>query len=224
MSDWGEFFGALVGDRTFRRILRMSLIVLIVVFIMASGFFFYRAYKGYPAKFLFGLIELGDTKADTVYRHIVGKKDTVFEKVFVDAKTQKTYRRNSNPNIKNDSVPRNHTTSSGSNAHIVNGNGNSVGVNGDVINGIKQRHLNNEVAQYLINTLPNKTEPMQMLFAYDKETMTYATEVYNFLIQQGYTNITPSKWLDPDGYDKINVIKEANTPPSIRIYPASNVQ
>lgn len=123
---------------------------------------------------------------------------------------------------KKDSTPKNQTNSSGSNAHIITGNGNLVGVNGDIVNGIKQRHLNNATLTYILQSLPDKNAEIQFLWAGGKEGLNYSVEIYQALVQRGYTNIKPSNWMDPNGFDKVEVKKKNGL--QLLIYPASNIQ
>jgi hypothetical protein len=108
----------------------------------------------------------------------------------------------------------------GKNIHVINGN--NYGVNGDIINGIKQRHLENNVVKYLLTQLPNKDEEIVFLFSGGKEGLNYANEIYNMLIAKGYSKLKPANWMDPDDFDKVYVIKK-NGETQIRICPASNV-
>jgi len=125
--------------------------------------------------------------------------------------------------VKPVSVPDGPISTDTKESHVVNGNGNTVGVNGNINYGVRQRHLTDAVLTYILLSLPDKSAEITLLWAGGKEGEVYATEIYGQLLQREYKNIKPSNWMDPDGYDKVFVTKQ-NGNLQLRIYPASNVQ
>jgi hypothetical protein len=204
-------------------VFRSVITLIAIVFLLAIIIFIHHAVKGKPAKLLFGLAEINTLKTDTIYKLTQQKKDTVYQETVRYISNGYVKNTMSEKPLKKDSVSKNQTNSSGPNAHIINGNGNQVGINGDQYNGIKQRHLNEAVLSYLLVSLPDKHAEIQFLFAGGKEGLNYANEIYNALMQRGYSNIKPSNWMDPTGFDKVEVKKE-NGSLQLLIYPASNVQ
>ena len=196
-----------------------------ISFLFAVCVFIHHAVKDKPARLFFGLAEINTAKTDTVYKLVQQKKDTVFKET-VKYMPVASINKTSTPLIaikRTDTVPRNQTNSSGTNAHVINGNGNSVVVNGDVVNGIKQRHLNDAVLSYILINLPDKNENIDFLFAGGKEGLIYANEIYSALMTRGYKSLHPSNWMDPNGFDKVEV-KKTNGSTQLLVFPASNVQ
>lgn len=124
---------------------------------------------------------------------------------------------NSNTGVNNGSI------GNGNNNHIVSGNGNKVDVNGDVINGIKQRHLTTAEYYKIYSKIPSLDSKIEILFSGGKEGINYANEIYRALMSNGFKNITGSNWMDPEGFDSVGVDVNGNNV-MIKVYPASNVQ
>jgi hypothetical protein len=223
-SELKEIYKDLQTDKYMIHVFRAIITMIAVVIFLAIGIFILHAVKDKPAKLFFGLAEINTVKTDTFYKLVPQKKDTIIKETikYIPFATNQKKFETSIP-IKKDTIPKNQTTSSGSNAHIINGNGNNVGVNGDLINGIKQRHLTDAVMLYLLTNLPDKNANIDFLFAGGKEGTIYATEIYNALINKGYKHLNPSNWMDPTDFDKVEV-KTQNGRLQILINPASNVQ
>jgi hypothetical protein len=98
-----------------------------------------------------------------------------------------------------------------------------VGVNGDVVNGIKQRHLTTSEYYKIYNKIPSLDSKITFLLSGGKEGLNYANEIYRALLANGFKNITASNWMDPDGFDSIGVVVNGDNV-TVKIYPASNVQ
>lgn len=110
----------------------------------------------------------------------------------------------------------------GNDNHVISGNGNNVGVNGDVVNGLKQRHLTENEYDMISLQIPFDSKIM-ILVSGGKEAWNYTNELYRALLNSGYKDIKASNWMDPDGYDSIGVQRNGNSV-TIKIYPESNVQ
>ena len=223
-SELKEIYKDLQTDKFMIYVFRVIITTIAVAVVLAVVIFIDLAAKGKPAKLFFGLAEINTVKTDTFYKLVPQKKDTVFKEtikytpIIINKKPTETSKI-----VKTDTTPKNQTSSSGSNAHIINGNGNAVAVNGDIVNGIKQRHLTDALLTYLLTSLPDKNANISFLFSGGKEGLIYANEIYNALVNRGYKHLRPSNWMDPNGFDKVEV-KSPHGEPQVLIYPASNVQ
>ncbi len=213
----------MLKHKTASKFLIGLLVIVIIAVIISIVVFMINWTNDRPAKLLFGLAEVNTNVKDTVYKE-VPKVVTIKPETKTDIVTISRPEKPIKSNIRKDtSTVKNNTTISGGKNHIVTGNNNNVGVNGDQYLGIKQRNISPQIIQYLLSKLPKKDESITFLFAGDKETMTFATQIYNELIARGYSKISPSRWLDPDDFDRVYVTSQ-NDIMQIRICPASNVQ
>lgn len=110
---------------------------------------------------------------------------------------------------------------------IVKGDGNFVDQS-EHYEGIKQRHLTNDLFAYITSQLPSKNARISFwLKPQDKESINLVNEILNALIQTGFTNVnfTPTWWYDINDFDKI-LVRKSNTPDSyeIVVYPQPNVR
>ena len=121
-----------------------------------------------------------------------------------------------------DTTVNNKTDIKGNNNHTISGNNNNVGVNGDVINGIKQRHLTEPLLNEILSRIPKKDTKIIFFLSGGKEGYNFANEIYNALKTNGYDSITATNWMDPSSFDKVD-IKFENGEFRIMIHPASNV-
>jgi hypothetical protein len=113
----------------------------------------------------------------------------------------------------------------GNDNHVVGGTGNSVGVNGDMYLGVKQRHLSKSELQNILSKLDNKEQGIKFyLINPDRESQNFQQEIQSKLTAQGYKTFYPGSTTDNtnDIYDKINVDK-ISYGIRITIYPSSNV-
>lgn len=87
-----------------------------------------------------------------------------------------------------DTTPKNQTLYSGNNGHIINGNNNNVGVNGDQYNtGITQRTLQDAEKLNIITQIPDKKINILVLADGGKEGYILGQEVISFLKKNGYS-------------------------------------
>ncbi len=200
-SEIKEIYNDIKNDKIMLYIFRIlsGLITFAVAF--SIFIFIHHAVKEKPAKLLFGLAEINTVKIDTIYKIIPLKKDTItlYKKSIKYLPKANFGYENRIKNLvkKTDTISKNQTSSSGSNAHIINGNGNSVGVNGDVNNGIKQRHFNDAEMLNIQITLKamfsnhkewNSKIPISIGVPNDEESKIYALELRQNLIKIGYEN------------------------------------
>jgi len=220
-----EIYSDIKQDKFMIYVFRGIATLIGICFLFAVCVFIHHAVKDKPARLLFGLAEINIVKTDTVYKLVQQKKDTVFKETikYMPVGAPKKLSTPLTTIKRIDTIPKNQTNSSGNNAHVINGNGNSVVVNGDIVNGIKQRHLNDAILSYILLSLPNKNENIDFLFAGGKEGLVYANEIYSALMSRGYKSLHPSNWIDPTGFDKVEVKKD-NGRTELLVYPASNVQ
>ena len=125
-----------------------------------------------------------------------------------------------------DTNVKNQTISSGSNAHIINGNGNSVGVNGDQYTGIKPRQVDDATILYLIAKIPSKQTRLDFSVAGDTESHNYFEQIKKALISKGYIKINPNVGLlISPSYKTIPVLRDDEYGAvTIEISSQSNVQ
>jgi hypothetical protein len=119
----------------------------------------------------------------------------------------------------------NSVTVKGDNNHIVGGTGNSVGVNGDVYTGVKQRSLTDPELQNILSYLDSKEQGIKFyLINADSQSQNLQREIQSKLITRGYKLFYPGGTIDNnnDIYNKISVEK-ISYGVRITIYPSSNV-
>src|SRR5258708_13873212 len=173
-SEIKEVFGDIKNDKAMLYILRIFTGTVTLALIFSVIIFIHHAAKDKPAKLLFGLAEINTVKSDTVYKLIQSKKDTVTiykESIkYIPLNTLTTTKIKSK---KVDSIVKNESSVNGNNNHVVTGDGNLVGVNGDIVNGIKQRHINDAILSYILISIPNKDSKINFLLSGGKEGLNY---------------------------------------------------
>ncbi|MDG3582061.1 hypothetical protein [Galbibacter pacificus] len=111
------------------------------------------------------------------------------------------------------------------NSHIISGNNNQVGVNGDVNYGIQQRHLDKKLLQEILNKLPNHNAKIRFWYVREnKESYIYGNEIFQTLYKLGYHNIKANGWFLPGCYDKVRLEFEKDSTLLIKICPAGNIK
>lgn len=200
-----------------------SLIVIVVIYSTIK--FFIDSHDGKHVKLFYGLLENNiPQQPDTIVKIITSKPEPVQQpqqekdKLIVSPISKS---RPSKP--KPDALIENQVIISGKDNHLVSGNGNIVGINGDIINGIKQRHLTYELLVEIEKKIPDKSSNIKIWTSGGKEGYNFSNEIYTALMQRGYKSISGTTWMDPSGFDKVDVLFE-NDIWQIRVHPASNVE
>lgn len=222
-SEVKDIYKDVKKDKVLLLILRIFFGLVVLVSIIAIGIFIHHAVKDKPAKLFFGLAEINTVRTDTVYKLVQQKKDTI---TIIKEKGNDSYSSNNlNRQVarSSDTVVNIKTDVKGNKNHSINGNNINVGVNGDVINGIKQRHLTNAFFNEIISKIPSKDTNIKFYLSGGKEGLNYANEIYNALRLKGYNSITVTNWMDPSGFDKVD-LEKVNEEFRIMIHPASNVE
>ena len=159
------------------------------------------------------------------------KKDTVFivqkptlQSVISDKKTVK-FRPSTFPKqTLKDTMPKT-SIDAKDNSHVINGNNNQVGVNGDVNYGVQQRHLDQTILDKIISRQPKTSGKINIWFVRDdKESYNYGNEIFQTLWINGYKNIKGTGWFLPGCNDEVKFEMAKDSTLNIKICPVSNVK
>jgi hypothetical protein len=215
-DDVKKIYEHIKKDKIMMWVFRILLIAATLTFIIATTLALKDGSNGKHVKLLWGLLERNIPKEhpDTIRSFIPQKIDTIIvykERIVTSPSYTQSKRlpivtpaiKKDNLEGDNNAVGRDNSGVQGgknNKSHIISGNDNKVGVNGDIINGIKQRHLTKELFNEITSHIPNKSTHIVLYgSASNKETYNYENEIYRELLINGYRNITGTNWMDPYG-------------------------
>ena len=161
-----------------------------------------------------------ENKRDTVF---VVQKPTL--QSVIDDKKNVKFRPSTFPKKPlKDTVPQT-SINAKDNSHVISGNNNQVGVNGDVNYGVQQRFLNQEILDKIISRQPKRNGKINIWFVRDdKESYNYGNEIFQTLWINGYKNIKGTGWFLPGCNDEVKLEMAKDSTLNIKICPASNVK
>jgi phosphoribosylanthranilate isomerase len=203
------------------------LIVALLALLVWSGFYhFYRCHLGLNSRFLWGAGECIECKVIDSTKH---DTFTVYKAVPVPNESGKPSIAQSINHGDNNAAGRDNKGAQGgtnNKNHIVSGDHDTVGVNGDVnnYNAVKQRLVTYEVLIEIISHIPNKTNLVSVIRPADKESVIYAGNIDSSLRLNGYNNIKVFTWADPNFFDSVRCKMQETGTLSIFVGPASNVK
>ena len=130
----------------------------------------------------------------------------------------------SNEQIQNSNIRKIELKDSSSHNHIISGDNNHVGVNGDVtyyINKSTPRKLNRKDINFILSSIPSKEFLVRINYpTNNQEAQLFSKQILDTLYRLGYSNISESNVSSSHAYfgiGRISVIKDSLPTPAIRL-------
>jgi len=214
MKDDNEHWIIVLFRNKIIKIIVIAILLLLLISILI-GLFSNKHIKIGPIEF---------NSADTIAKTVFIKQDSIVPEIKNPIPIKDVKQPLSKSIKRNGKLIKNESKFLGNDNHVINGNNNTVGVNGDILTGIKQRHLTPEIWDRIVEKLPeNKTN---WIYLYtppgDKEAKILSDEIKQKLFEIGYNHFINS--MGEMMFSDTVIVTVQNNSLSVGISKAKNVE